>query len=378
MKEPQWTIGVEEEYLLVDQGTNQLIQGDTAHLLKEAADALEGRARPEFLQAQLEIGSRVCANIAELRADLSQVRKVVIDLADRHRMGVMAASTHPFARWQEQQITLGERYQELAADFQTVMHRLLICGMHVHVGVDDRDLRVDLLNQISYFLPHLLALSCSSPFWEGGSTGLHSYRIAVFHAAPRTGLPSYFTSWNEYQSHVDVLVDAGIIEDASKIWWHARPSVRYPTVELRIPDLTTSLEDTLCLAALYVTLMRMLWRLRVENKSWRLYEHFLIEENVWRAQRYGTGDQLLDLGKETLVDFQELMEEILEMVRPDAEALDCVAEVEHARTILRRGTSAQRQLDAYERAVQAGKTHEEALIEVVKWVRGETGAGLDG
>ncbi len=376
MKEPPWTIGVEEEYLLVDQNTHQLIQGDPGHLLKEAAEALEGRARPEFLQAQLEIGSKVCDNIAELRADLSQVRQVVIDLADRHRMGVMAASTHPFARWQEQQITLGERYQELAADFQTVMHRLLISGMHVHVGVDDRDLRVDLLNQISYFLPHLLALSCSSPFWEGANTGLHSYRIAVFHAAPRTGLPSYFTSWNEYQSHVDVLVDAGIIEDASKIWWHARPSVRYPTVELRIPDLTTSLEDTLCIASLYVTLMRMLWRLRVENKSWRLYEHFLIEENVWRAQRYGTGDQLLDLGQETLVGFQDLMEEILEMVRPDAEALDCVEEVEHARTILRRGTSAQRQLAAYERAAQDGKTHEEALIEVVKWVQEETGAGL--
>ena len=374
--EPAWTLGVEEEYLLVEIETGALVRSQPQGLMEKVENLRYGLVSPEFFSSQIEIGTTVCANIQDLRAEIGLLRLAVAEAANEYGLAPIAVSTHPYARWERQQVTAAPRYQAIAEDLQGVIRRLVISGMHVHVGIEDPDLRIDLMGQITYFLPHLLALSTSSPFWEGANTGLHSYRISVFHAAPRTGLPSYFASWNEYQSHVDVLVDAGIIEDASKIWWHARPSVRYPTVELRIPDLPTSLEDTLCLAALYVTLMRMLWRLRVENKSWRLYEHFLIEENVWRAQRYGTEDKLLDLGKETLVDFPDLVEEILEMVRPDAEALDCVEEVEHVRSILRRGTSAQRQLAAYQRALDAGMSEEDALIEVVKWLREETGAGL--
>jgi carboxylate-amine ligase len=242
---------------------------------------------------------------------------------------------------------------------------MVICGMHVHAGIEDPELRIDLMNQVTYFLPHLLALSTSSPFWGGHNTGLRSYRMNVFRTMPRTGLPEEFDSWAEYQRHVQVLVEAGLIEDGSKVWWDIRPSIRYPTLELRVPDICTRWEDAVSIAALYQSLLHMLFRLRRHNQKWRRYANMLVAENIWRAQRYGASGELVDFGTGELVPFPDLVDELVELVRPDAEELGCIDEVEHARVIARDGTSARRQITAYEEALAAGASQEAALRAVV-------------
>ncbi|MYJ81354.1 MAG: carboxylate-amine ligase, partial [Acidimicrobiaceae bacterium] len=324
-----------------------------------------GLVARELFDSQIEIGTDVCSNLKELRADVWVLRQAVADAAAEYGMAPIAASSHPFARWHQQQYTDKERYQAIAADLQGVIRRLVISGMHVHVGIEDQELRIDLMEQASYFLPHLLALSTSSPFWEARNTGLRSYRMAVGEAIPRSGIPEKFGSWSEFRRHIDVLVRAGIIEDSTMVWWYIRPSERYPTLEMRVTDLPTRMEDSVAIAAMYVCLLRMLWRLRLENRRWRSYSNFLLSENLWRAQRYGVGGELMDFGKGVLVPFGDLLEELIEMVLPDAEALDCVAEIEHTRTICRRGTSADRQLATYHGALEEGATEDEALKAVV-------------
>ena len=254
---------------------------------------------------------------------------------------------------------------------------MLISGMHVHVGIEDEDLRIDIMNQASYFLPHLLALSTSSPFWRGRLTGLKSYRLSIFDELPRTGLPEYFSSYAEFQRTVDVLVKAKLIEDGTKIWWDLRPSARFPTLEMRITDICPFLDDCASIAALFQCICRMLYRLRRLNQRWRSYSPFLVMENRWRAQRYGAGNSLVDFGKCELVVFPDLLEEIIELVREDAEALDCVAELEHSRTILRRGTSAERQVAIYEEALAAGVDHKTALQDVVDSLIDDTVRGTN-
>jgi carboxylate-amine ligase len=247
--------------------------------------------------------------------------------------------------------------------------------MHVHVGIEDDDLRIDLMNQLRYFLPHLLAMSTSSPFWESLDTGLRCYRLTIFDALPRTGLPQRFDSYAEYQRHVDILVHAGLLEDATKIWWDIRPSARYPTLETRIFDVCTNLDDAVALAALTVCLLRMLYRLRVKNQRWRIYNSMLLYENRWRAMRYGTDESLLDLARGQLVPFGELIEEMLLLTEQDAVALDCQAEVVHVREIIARGTSAHQQVTVYEEAIAGGVSHEEALRAVVRFLIEQTAAG---
>jgi carboxylate-amine ligase len=237
-------------------------------------------------------------------------------------------------------------------------------------------MRVDLMNQVLYFVPHMLALSTSSPFWNGDETGLKSYRTSVFRAVPRTGMPDEFESWAEYERHVAVLVRAGVIEDATKLWWDLRPSARYPTLELRSNDICTNVEDTLAIAAIYMSLLSMLYGRRVQNQRWRIYSRMLIEENVWRAQRYGISDSLIDFGRGELVPYPQLLEEIIDLVSEDAVLLDCVEELTHARTILERGTSADTQLAIYHEALEAGATEDEALIQVVDWLIEETVRGV--
>jgi carboxylate-amine ligase len=374
--EPAWTIGIEEEYLLVDQTSGELVVDQPPELMGQAQALLHNQVNPEFLQSQIEIGTRVCNNIGEARAELSRLRSVIAEAAAPHGLAPVAASSHPFARWTEQKVTDAERYRALANDMQSVMRRLMISGMHVHIGIEDPELRIDLMNQVTYFLPHILALSTSSPFWGGRDTGLCSYRKTVFKSAPRTGLPEHFDSWGEYERHIAVLTSAGIIEDASKVWWDIRPSVRYPTLELRVPDLPTRVDDTLAIAALYVSLLRMLWRERINNRRWRSYSNFLIEENMWRAQRYGVHGSLVDFGKGELVPFTDLAEELIELVLPDAAALGCAAEVEHIATIVQRGTSADLQRSAHEKALAAGLEGEEALRPVVAALVAATSEGI--
>jgi glutamate---cysteine ligase / carboxylate-amine ligase len=374
--EPEFTLGIEEEYFLVDRATRGVVGDPPAAMLTEWESLLGAQVSPEFLRSQIEIGTRVCATLDEARTDLRRLRAAISSVAMGYGMAPIAAATHPFARWDAQRTTERVRYQSLESDLQGVGRRLAICGMHVHIGIPDDELRIDLMNQASYFLPHLLALSTSSPFWQGDNTGLKSYRLAVFDEMPRTGTPERFASWGEYRRHVDILVGAGLIEDATKLWWDLRPSDRFPTLEMRITDCCTTVEDALSIAALFRCLLRMLWRLKRENQRWRLYARMLIDENRWRAQRYGYDQGLVDFGKGAIVPYAELLEEILALVDEDARHFGCLAEVSHAREILAGGTSAHRQLAVFEQALAGGAGRGGALAAVVDWLIAETVRGI--
>jgi carboxylate-amine ligase len=370
-KEPTFTFGIEEEYHLVDLATRDLAAAPQA-LMDACAAAFGKRFSAEALKSQVEIGTPICSTSAEARGEIARLRTGVGAIAKSHGLAPLAASTHPFGDWRRLQTTDKERYQALARDLAIVGRRLAVCGMHVHVAIEDDDLRIDLMNQMRYFLPHLLVLATSSPFWDGADTGLKSYRLAVTDETPRTGMPGRFAGWGEYQRTVGVLVDAGIIEDASKIWWDLRPSANYPTLEMRITDVCPRIEDAIAIAAIYRCLCRTLYRLRRDNQSWRQYPVFLLEENRWRAQRYGVTGTLFDLGKGVLVPFKSLMEEILVLIADDAAHFGCEAEVAHARTIVSHGTSADRQVAAYTAARTAGASNREALGAVVDAIVGET------
>jgi carboxylate-amine ligase len=371
VNEPAFTIGIEEEYHLVDRATRDLKSEPPEDLLAECRRRLEG-VSPEFLKSQIEVATPVRDSLADARADLARLRRTVAEVAGGHGLAPIAASTHPFAQWGEQKTSDAERYTLLARDLQAVGRRLVICGMHVHVGIEDAELRIDLMNQIVYFLPHLLALSTSSPFWRGEDTGLKSFRLSVFNGLPRTGMPEVFESDGEYQRLVGRLTEAGLIPDATMLWWDVRPSARFPTLEMRITDVCTHLDDAISIAALYRCLLRMLWRLRKANQRWRLYARMLISENRWRAQRYGIEDGLVDFGKGRIVPYAELLEEMIDLVREDAVHFGCLAEVEAARGILARGTSADRQRRTYRQALASGAEPGAALRRVVDQLVAET------
>jgi carboxylate-amine ligase len=370
--EPSFSIGIEEEYLLVDKETRDLVPEPPAALLAKCEEALRGQVSPEFLRSQIEVGTRVCPSVQDARDELVHLRFTLGSIAGEFGLAPIASSTHPFAQWQSQHHTNKERYNVIAKDLQHVGRRLIICGMHVHVGIDDDDLRVDLLGQAPYFLPHLLALSTSSPFWQGVQTGLKSYRMSVFDELPRTGLPHNFSSYSEYERTVELLVSAGLIEDATKLWWDMRISARFPTLEMRLTDMCPLVEDSIAIASLYRCILRMLYRLRRQNQRWRHYPPFLIRENRWRAQRYGIEQGMVDFGRGEIVPLVELIEELFELVAEDTAYFGCTAEVAHARTILQRGTSADRQLARYEAVKTLGGTEQAALIAVVDELIEET------
>jgi glutamate---cysteine ligase / carboxylate-amine ligase len=374
--EPPFTVGIEEEYLLVNLDTRDVNENPPAELLKECTERGGNQISPEFLRSQLEVSTRVCRTIAEVRADLARLRAIIVDVSRKHGVAPIAASTHPFGSATRQMPTEKEQYFALAREMQAAARRLMVCGMHVHIGIDDDDLRVDLMNQLSYFVPHLLALSCSSPFWEGEQTGLMSFRSTLFSSLPRTGLPDRFDSYADLRRHIDMLIRNGVIENSTKMWWDVRPSPRYPTLEMRVMDCCTSIDDAMCLAALVVCLARRLYRLRQANQSWRLYPNVLIAENRWRAMRYSFDEKLLDLARGELMPFSTLSEELIALVAEDADVLGCKREIEHIRTILARGTSAHRQLRTFQDARAAGATPREALQAVVDFLIRETAAGL--
>ena len=358
------TIGIEEEYLLVDRDSFDLAEAPEG--LMEACKAkLEGQVSPEFLQCQIEIGTRVCAIVGEAREDLKRLRACVSEEAGRFGLTPIAVSCHPFADWKDQTHTDKDRYNDLARDLGGVVRRMLICGMHVHVGLPDDELRVDLMGQLSYFLPHMLALSASSPYWQGVDTGLASYRLTVFDNLPRTGLPPLFSSYAEYDRSAEILIDLGLIEDTTKIWWDLRPSHRFPTLETRICDVCPRLEDALSIAAMVQGLTRFLMRLRLKNQRWRTYDRFLIQENRWRAQRYGTGDGLIDFGRRAIGDMDGLVGDIQDLIEEDAAALGSMAEVARLTEMARAGTSADRQRAVHDRARAAGQSRADALKAVV-------------
>lgn len=377
IERPEFTIGIEEEYLVVDRESRDLFKEPPREMWDALGEVLGSQVTTEFLQAQIEVGTKVCTKVSEAREDLATLRRDLSKVVSEYGAAIIASSTHPFANWAQQRTTQDPRYIRLQADYQQVARQLVICGMHVHVGIAADHLRIDLMNQVKYFLPHLLALSTSSPFWDGVLTGLHAYRLVIFQNLPRTGIPEEFVSWSEYERYVDILVDAELIEDASKLWWDIRPSNRYPTLEMRVSDVCTRLDDAMTVAALYQCLLGFLYRLRRNNQRWRTYAPGIIEENIWRAQRYGTGGTLVDFGKGTLVPFADLLEEIIELVAQDAVEFDVRDEIRHARTIVKEGTSADRQISAYETAIADGADEHEAFQAVVDELIVDTLYGIE-
>jgi carboxylate-amine ligase len=348
-KTPSFTLGMEEEYLLVERESRDLAANPPEAAFEACKDVLGDQVTHEFLRCQIEVGTPVCETVEDARAQLAHMRSCLHAASAPFGLAPMAASTHPFAEWDRLIHTDKERYNALADD-----------------------LRIDLMAQLTYFMPHLLALTTSSPFWRGNVSGLKSYRLAVFDEMPRTGLPESFAGYSEYQRTIETLVRVGLIEDATKVWWDLRPSDKFPTLEMRVADVCTNVADAAAVAALFQCLARMLYRLRGKNQKWRSYSRFLIEENRWLAQRHGVQGKLVDFGRGSLVPMSELIEELIDLLSEDARELGCEDELAHLRTIGEQGTSADRQLTLYRERIDQGATPKEALRDVVDFLVAET------
>jgi carboxylate-amine ligase len=346
MAQRRFTIGVEEEYQIIHPDTRELTSY-IQEFLDEGRVILKDQIKPEFLQSQVEVGSRICRDIQGLRREIIRLRSEVSRLAESKGLRVAAAGTHPFTSWTTQEITAGERYTKHAENMADVARQMLVFGMHVHVGIDDPEAMIDVMNQSRYFLPHLLALSTSSPFWQGRETGLKSYRTIILNSLPRAGLPPSFRSRSEYALFLDTLVRTGCIDEPTKIWWDIRPNPKFPTLEYRFADICTRVDEAVCIAALLVALVAKLIRLRDSNIRWRDYRRNLITENKWRAARYGIEGELIDFGKRDQVPLPALVEEFLGFVDDVLDELGLREAVGYARTILTEGTSADRQLEVY-------------------------------
>lgn len=379
---PPLTMGIEEEYQIIDPETRDLYAYISKLLSLDQERESRLDLKPEFMQSQVEVGSRVCVDVKGIRKEVKRLRRAVCEMAEKNGVQIVAASTHPFARWQDQAITEGVRYKELLDDMQGVARRLLIFGMHVHVGFGSdeasKDLMIEIMNQARYFIPHLLALSTSSPFWHGRPTGLKSYRSVVFESMPRTGLPHSFSSWDEYKAYENMLGKVGAFGKAdtqAKIWWDIRPHPVFDTLELRISDICTTVDEAVCIAALFQAICAKLIKLRQENMSWRSYRYMHITENKWRAVRYGIAGDLIDFGREEEVPFSNLMEELLVILDDVVDDLGSREEIEYVHTILEKGTSADRQLAVYHHH-GGDDNREEALKAVVDHLVVETQLGL--
>lgn len=342
----EFTVGIEEEFQIVDPETRDL-KSHVSAILEEGRRLLGEQVKPELHQCMVEVGTGICRNVQEARADLFNLRRTINELARRQGLRFVAASTHPFAHWSGQKITDNERYYQIVEDHQVLSRSLLIFGLHVHVGVEDREMAIHLMNAARYFLPHVLTLSTSSPFWMGVQTGLKSYRSEIFKKFPRTDIPDYFNSWSEYENLVKLLIKTHCIDNARRIWWDMRVHPTYPTLEYRICDIPTRGEDTIAIAALFQAITAKLYKLIKLNLGFRLYRRLLIQENKWRAVRYGLEGKLIDFGKQEELPVPALINELIEFVDEVVDELGCRKEIEHIQNILRDGTSADRQLKVY-------------------------------
>ena len=372
MKKKFFSIGLEEEYLIVNKYDGELIIDPPKNLMRDCKKKLKQQVNPEFLKSQIEVRTKVCRTIKDLKKNLIFLRKNISEILNQYDLAPIAVSIHPFSGWEQQKHTEKRRYSSLAEDFQIVGRRLVISGMHIHVGIPDNEMRIDLMNQVAYFLPHLLALSTSSPFWKGELTGLKSYRVSIFDELPRTGLPEQFDSYNEYRRHIKILLNSGLLEDPSKIWWDLRPNVKLPTLEMRICDTCTSLKDSISIAALYLCIIHMVHRLRRENQKWRVYSKMLINENRWRAQRYGMEKGLVDFGKSKLVPYKHLIDELIELIKEDASELGCIQEIQNIKNIYKAGTSADKQIKIFKNEIKKSGDTKLALENVVKFLIKDT------
>ncbi len=346
---PSLSIGIEEEYQIIDPKTREL-RSYITQILEEGRLRLREQVKAELHQSIIEIGTTVCASPAEARTELIRLRREVINLAGKNGMKIAAAGTHPFSSWLTQEITPLERYLGVKKDMQELAQQLLIFGTHVHIGIEDREFLVDAMNVARYMLPHVLALSTSSPFWMGRNTGLKSYRSIIFRHFPRTGIPRLFQSWADVSSLVETLVATRSIPDGTKLWWDIRPNWRYPTLEMRICDVCTRVDEAICVAAIFQALVAKLWKLRRDNMTFRVYAADLIEENKWRAVRYGVEGNLIDFGKGQELPARDLIGELIQWFLDDVlDELGSRKEVEYAYRILKEGASADRQLATYQR-----------------------------
>ena len=365
----QFTLGVEEEFQIVHAETREL-RSYVSRLLEEGRDnaLLRERVRPEMHQSVVETGTGICRDIRQARDEIMELRSGLGDLAKKGGMRIVAAGTHPFSDWKQQEITDGDRYKGIVEDLQDVARANLIFGLHCHVGIKDREVAMAMANQVRYFLPHILALSTSSPFWLGRQSGLKSLRSEIFKRFPRTGIPSAFASYAEFQRYVDLLVKTNCIDNAKKIWWDVRAHPFFDTVEVRICDMTTRVDDTVAIVALIQAVMGKLYLLYRRNLGFREYSRELIEENKWRAVRYGIDGKLIDFGKQEDIDTRELIGELLEFVSEAADIFGSQNELDRIRQILKDGTSADQQIKVFK---ETGD-----IKNVVDWLIYQTSLGL--
>jgi carboxylate-amine ligase len=342
-----FTLGIEEEFQIIDPETRDL-RSHITEMIVEGRMILGEQVKPEMHQSMVEVGTAICNNIQEARAEIIRLRRTIAELASSKGLRIAAASTHPFSNWRDQHITPHEHYEALINEMQMLAQSLLIFGMHVHVGIDDREAQIHLMNAARYFLPHVLALSTSSPFWMGFDTGLKSYRSEIFKKFPRTDVPDYFSSWSEYQNYVTLLLKTGCIDRPKKIWWDIRPHPDFPTLEIRICDLPSKVDEVIALTALIQAVIAKLYKLYRKNMGFRLYRRALIQENKWRAVRWGLNGKLIDFGKQTEVPVRDLIYELLEFVDDVVDELGSRKELEYIHTIMENGTSADRQLTKFE------------------------------
>ena len=342
-----FTLGIEEEFQIIDPVTREL-RSHITEMIDEGRMILGEQVKPEMHQSMIEVGTGICNNIQEARADVIKLRRTISALAESKGLRIAAASTHPFSNWRDQKITPDQHYEALINEMQFLAHSLLIFGMHVHIGIEDRESQIHLMNAARYFLPHLLAISTSSPFWIGMKTGLKSYRSEIFKKFPRTDIPDYFSSWSEYDNYVNLLLKTGCIDKPKKIWWDIRPHPTFPTLEFRICDIPSRVDEVIALAALIQAIIKKLHTLYRMNMGFRLYRRALIQENKWRAVRWGLDGKLIDFGKQKEVPVRDLIYELLDFVDDVVDELGSRKELEYIHTILEHGTSADRQLKLYE------------------------------
>jgi glutamate---cysteine ligase / carboxylate-amine ligase len=366
---PTFTIGIEEEYQTIDPETRDLRSHIQAELLEKGKIVLQERVKAELHQSVVEVGTGICKNIKEARDEVKELRRHIIGLAQENGLRVASVATHPFADWKVQEIYPDDRYKNIVEDMQLVARANLIFGLHVHIGIEDRETAIHMMNHARYFLPHILALSTNSPFWLGMNTGLKSYRCKVFDKFPRTNIPDYFPSWGEYENFIKLLIKTNCIDNAKKIWWDIRPHPFFNTIEFRVCDIPMRADETIALAALIQATVAKLYKLYSANQGFRLYRRALIMENKWRAARYGLDGKLIDFGKQKEVPARELVEEYLDFVDDVADELGSREELEYIRKIVETGSGADRQLRVF---------HETGdLKKVVDYIVEETAAGLE-
>src|SRR4051795_7482116 len=348
LKNHRFTLGIEEEFAIIDPETREL-RSHIQEILEGGKITLKEQVKPEMHQSVVELGTEICQSIEDARNHVVGLRSKLAALAGRSGLKIASVGTHPFSHWHDQLITEGERYQEIVKDMQLLARANLIFGLHVHVGIPDRERAIHVMNQARYFLPHIYALSVNSPFWVGQDTGLKGYRLKVFERFPRTGIPDAFESLSEYQDYCQLLVRTGCIDNPKKIWWDIRLHPFFDTLEVRVCDAQSRVDDTLAIAALIQAIIARLHKLLNQNITFRLYRRRLLDENRWRAARYGIEGKLIDFGRETEVETRSLLNELMEFVSTEVDELGSRQEMAHIERIMREGTGADRQLEVFHR-----------------------------